>query len=675
MNNSHEKILNTDYINHLGSFIIDHTHAYNNYLVHFNDLFILIDVPPIQVMESFMSHLSKHVELSSITHLVLQQINASTYHVLCDLVKHGFQGKIVTNKYYAQQIRNSNATFEFEYIDDLNNQFVHQNQIVFKFIPMIFLPFPEMFMTFMPSFLALFSSTLFSSDYDNDVSPSINHIKSSIFAYHKNNMPSSMYIQRPLKIVHEFNIQMIFPSMGYLISKQIIDSIFAYELLLDFYNNYQVFTYDQEGEKCINYREIINHMINHLQKTYSKIEILNTFIGTPMSLQPDPLMLKKTTLDGYKLWHGFFEHIYVKKGIKWITILEPLVNRYFEEYGVGKPNVYLSKFVEMTMKSDSLSQINLELEQHIEELRNEVENTADRFMRCPITKLYNQDFFIQLLRSDLEKSKTEGKTKGFILIQLDQLLDINQQFGKENGDEAIRNMTYEVQQIIRPDSLVFKQNGPGIIVYQESTIPANIQSSALNFRNQIADSNLFINKVSAAVSTVDLDEIDLNLDTEQQIRAIFDLLNKRGLTAIKQGPGAIIDHTSVLHEITDGSILLVDEDEVNLNMLNRIFKRINFDVRIAHGVAEAIEIIEKHTIDVIISEINLSKIDGFSLKQMLNESKDFFNIPFIMVSHNKTLENIKRGNLLNVNLMLEKPIIPDELIGHVKRYKAWVNQQ
>jgi len=54
---------------------------------------------------------------------------------------------------------------------------------------------------------------------------------------------------------------------------------------------------------------------------------------------------------------------------------------------------------------------------------------------------------------------------------------------------------------------------------------------------------------------------------------------------------------------------------------------------------------------------------------MLNETKEFKSIPFVMVSHNKTLDNIKRGNTLDVDLILEKPIIPEELIGHVKRFK------
>ncbi|MFH1694107.1 MAG: response regulator [Bacillota bacterium] len=665
---------NVNLIYNLGPFLVDSKHAHNSYLIQYDKLNILIDLTPIQVFPQQKSAIQKIVDFSQLTYIIIQNITMSSMDVILQLIEDGFKGTIITNVYFARQIVSFNLPLKIELIEELKYQLIKQNQIIFKFIPMVFLPYPEMFMTYMPSYFALFSSTLFSSYFDKDTYPSIDHLQRSIYAYHKYTMPSSLYIQPPLKLLQKLDIHHIYPGMGYLISKQIFSAIYDFEQKLDFYNNYQVFTYDAEGEKCINYREIINHMLNHLQKYFSKIEILNTFIGTSFNLQPDPLMLIKSSVDEYKLWHGFFEHIYVTKGLPWITILEPLVNRYFESYGVAKPNVYMSKFIEMTMKAESLQKLKTELEEHIEQLNAEIEDTKDQFMRCPITHLYNQDFFKHLLKMDLNKPKVEGFTKGFLLIQIDQLTDLNRRYGKETGDESLRNLAYQIQQVKQPDALLFKQNGPGILIYHEKVISQGIEDCAVAVRNAINESNLFIEKISTSISTVDLEEINPKLEVDEQIREIFRLLDQRNIIAKSKGMGLIIDHKTNLPISQEGIVLLVDEDEVNLNMLNRIFKRIHFDVKIARGVEEALEIIDEVLIDVIISEINLSKIDGFTLKRMLNESKDHQKIPFIMVSHNKTLENIKRGNSLNVNLMLEKPIIPDELIGHVKRYKTWVHQ-
>ncbi|PKK97496.1 MAG: hypothetical protein CVV58_00990 [Tenericutes bacterium HGW-Tenericutes-3] len=659
-------------IHPLGSFIIDEERTYNSYFVKANKLNILVDIPPFQVFDQFISKSNSYSNISDMTHLVIQYVTVDNLTTLRKLVELGFKGIILTCKYYGKQLSTLNLDIQIEYIRDIKYKLVSENQIVFKFIPMVFLPDPEMFMTYMPSKQTLFSSTLYSSFRDMDEYPSLDNFKKAIFAFHKEMMPSSLYLQPPLKIISKLNIEVIYPVMGYFVSRQVFAAINEYVQRLDFYNNYQVYTYDDEGQKKVNYREIINHMINHLQKYFSKIEILNTFVGTPFALQAEPLALNKSALDDYRLWHGFFEHIYVEKGISWIAILEPVVNRYFDNYDLAKPNVYLSKFIEMTLKSDSLDQKTTELEDRIARLTAEIEETKDQFMRCSITHLYNQDFFKSLLTLELNEEVAEDHTKGFVLVNLDQLNDINRKFGNETGDESIRNMSYLLEQIKDPQSLLFKQDGPGVLIYLQDTDFKHIQKVALDARNEINESDLFIEKVSASVSTVDLSEINRELPVNEQVKEIFTLLEKRMLLAKNKGTSLIIDKEYKLPTASEGSILLVDEDETNLNMLNRIFQRNNFEVKIARGVEEAIEIIDKTPIDIIISEINLSKIDGFTLKKTLNESKDFQKIPFIMVSHNKTLENIKRGNSLSVNLILEKPIVPDELIGHVLRYKDWM---
>ncbi|GEM_PF-498102 len=671
MNNQQLSNNKMNRITHFGPFIVDVKHAHNSYLIQYSDLKILIDIPPIQVFDLLKTAIEKEISLSMLTHLIVQNMTMSSINVLSELIKYGFNGIILTNQYFARQIENANLNVKIQTIEEIEYKFIDHNELIFKFVPMGFLPYPEMFMTYMPTQYALFSSTLFSSFYDEQISPSLDHLQKNIFAFHKYTMPSSLYLQPPLRKIQNLNIQLIYPLMGYLISKQIFKVIYEYEQSLDFYNNYQVFTYSESGDKEVNYREILNHMLNQLQKSVSRIEILNAFIGTPFALQPDPLMLKKSTLEGYKMWHGFFEHTYINRGLTWIALLEPLVNRYNDLYGVEKPTIYTSKFIEMSLRADKLNSSKDELEKKIEELNTEIEDAKDSMMRCQITHLYNEDFFRELLKKDITKTTKKGYTQGFMMIQLDQLNEINKRYGKDTGDEAIKNMVYLLQQNNTDGRLLFKQDGPGVIIYLSEATEEEIQSIAVEARNMINESNLFIQDVTASICTVSLNEINRTSETEEQIKSVFSLLEKRSIIAKSKGNSSIIDTKFELPVDIEGSILLIDEDEVNLNMLNRIFQRLRFDVKIARSVEKALEIIDESPIDIIISEINLSKIDGFSLKQILNESKDYQNIPFIMVSHNKTLENIKRGNNLNVNLILEKPIVPDELIGHVRRFKKW----
>lgn len=653
----------------LGPFVVDSSIAANSYLIEAENLNVLIDVTPIQILDLLKTAIQKHMEISEITHIIIQNMTMSHINVLIELIDEGFKGKLITNRYFARQIVNAHLSIDVIFIEDIKYKLYYNAKVLFHFLPMVFLPFPEMFMTYMPSTSILFSATLFSSFYAKNAIASVDFIEKQMFQFHRAMMPSSEYIKIPLRRLNSFSIHLIYPLNGYPITTQIVSEILDFAKTLDFYNNNLVYKQIDGDIKEVNYIEIINHMIIHLQSQFSRIELLNMFVGTPFSLDNETLQLKKSSLDGYKLWNGFFEHLFIRKGLRWLAILEPKVIKYTAEYGIQLPSIYQSNILAISRQAEELDKKRDELESKVELLTDQMMQSKEKLLRCPITSLYIQDVLKEMLRANLRQELPASKVRGLILVQLNQLNDFNRRYGKETGDEAIRNLNYQIQQVKSVDSALFKQTGPGILVYMDQVTPLELQQEAVKLRNGINDSILFIEKVTASISLVSTDEVTQIESDEDKIREIFNLLEKRMIIAKSIGTGEIIDHQSQVGSTEEGVVLLVDEDEISLNMLLRIFKRINFAVMIAQSAIEAMELIRKNPIDVVISEINLSKIDGFALKQMLNETKEFKSIPFVMVSHNKTLDNIKRGNTLDVDLILEKPIIPEELIGHVKRFK------
>jgi diguanylate cyclase (GGDEF)-like protein len=653
----------------LGPFVVDSLYAANSYLIEAENLNILIDVTPIQILDLLKIAIQKHIEISQLTHIVIQNMTMSHINVLIELIDEGFKGQLITNRFFARQITNANLPLHIMFIEDIKYKFQYNSKVLLSFLPMVFLPYPEMFMTYFPANKVLFSATLFSSFYTKNSIASIEFIEKQMLHFHRAMMPSSEYLKMPIRRLNQLDIDQIFPLYGYPITIQIVSEIMDYAKTLDFYNT--TFIYKQiDGEiKEVNYIEIINHMILHLQSQFPRIELLNMFVGSPFSLDNETLQLKKSSLEGYKLWNGFFEHIFIRKGLRWLAILEPKVIKYTTDYGVSLPVIYQSNILAISRQAEELDKKRDELQIKVELLSEQVTQSKEKLLRCPITSLYVQDVLKEMLRTNLKQDLPKGKVRGLILIQLNQLNDFNRRYGKETGDEAIRNLNYQIQQVKSEDSTVFKQTGPGILVYMDQVTPMELQQEAVVLRNGINDSILFIEKVTASISLVSSDEVMHLENDEDKIREMMNLLEKRMIIAKSIGTGEIIDRTSKLGSTEEGVVLLVDEDEISLNMLLRIFKRINFAVMIAQSAVEAVEMIRKNPIDVIISEINLSKIDGFALKQMLNETKEFKSIPFVMVSHNKTLDNIKRGNTLDVDLILEKPIVPEELIGHVKRFK------
>lgn len=645
---------------------VDENLLFNGYLYYSDKSSTLIDLPTSEWMVAYKERIELITPIDQIQNLIIAYPNFSLIASLKTLITMGFKGAIISTRGIAKQIVQNNIKLSVTTIEKLEYKLYAQD-FKLNFLPIQFLPFTSAFMIYESETRSLISNSLFSSFKVDNPNETV-QLKQGIFAYHKTNLPSSEYLKDPIRRLRQHRIDAICPVYGYVLEND-VDGWIEYEYQLDFYNAGQVFKYNEEFIKEFNYVEIINHMINHLHKSLDAKDILETFSKSEFILSERPLELVNSTHVGYKLWHAFFEYLYAKKGTVWLTILEPLIKRYHNIFGLDLPAIYVSKMMEVTKENELLEQDKKALEQNLQKLEAQIEETKEALLKCPITKLYTEEVLRALLKKDLESSEFFEKNNGFILIQLDQLYDINKRYGKDTGDEAIRNLAYVIGQIAPDEVKLFKQNGPGILMYTSCEKKENITNLAVQVRNAVRDSVLFIEKVTASASLVYYEELNPVLTRDNKIKEIFTLLEQRIRLAKQLGYGEIIDNSAALPALKEGIILLVDEDDMNRNMLVRVFNRLNFDVKAVTSVEDALATLREYPIDIIISEINLSKMDGFSLKRELNESKTFSNIPFIMVSHNKTVENISRGNLLNVDLIIEKPIIPEELIGHVKRYR------
>jgi CheY-like chemotaxis protein len=217
--------------------------------------------------------------------------------------------------------------------------------------------------------------------------------------------------------------------------------------------------------------------------------------------------------------------------------------------------------------------------------------------------------------------------------------------------------------------MLFKQTGPGVYVYKHDIDEKALIAFALNLSKQVKKSQLFIEDITISISITTTDELNMRYPLDERVNQFIELSQMRLERAKLKGRGQILDQHTDEDTYIEGIILLVDEDETYQNLMVKIFERIHYKLILASDIYGAYEQLEKHNIDVIVSEINLSKLDGFQLKQKINESLTFKNIPFIIVSHLKNLDVINRCNLLDIDLILQKPIIPDELIGHIKRIR------
>ncbi|MBV7389273.1 MULTISPECIES: response regulator transcription factor [Enterococcus] len=111
--------------------------------------------------------------------------------------------------------------------------------------------------------------------------------------------------------------------------------------------------------------------------------------------------------------------------------------------------------------------------------------------------------------------------------------------------------------------------------------------------------------------------------------------------------------------------LLIVEDDENLALLYQsALKRAYFSTEIARNGLEALDILDKQHIDLIISDIMMPDMDGYELADSLRSAG--FDLPILFITAKDRFEDKKRGFDLGVDDYMVKPIDVKEMILRVE---------
>lgn len=123
--------------------------------------------------------------------------------------------------------------------------------------------------------------------------------------------------------------------------------------------------------------------------------------------------------------------------------------------------------------------------------------------------------------------------------------------------------------------------------------------------------------------------------------------------------------------------ILVVEDNKNLRKLMVTYlKKNNYETLEAEDGEEALDIIDKNHVDLIISDIMMPNMDGYQLTKELRGAN--YMLPILMVTAKETIDDKREGFLSGVDDYMVKPVNMDEMIlrvGVLLRRANIVNQR
>ena len=111
-------------------------------------------------------------------------------------------------------------------------------------------------------------------------------------------------------------------------------------------------------------------------------------------------------------------------------------------------------------------------------------------------------------------------------------------------------------------------------------------------------------------------------------------------------------------------ILVAEDDHAIRTLITTKLKQENYTIYTAENGEEALSVMEKHQVDLLISDIMMPVMDGYSLVKTLRETKH--TLPILMITAKSQLESLEEAFTLGVDDYMVKPIRLEELALRVR---------
>lgn len=111
------------------------------------------------------------------------------------------------------------------------------------------------------------------------------------------------------------------------------------------------------------------------------------------------------------------------------------------------------------------------------------------------------------------------------------------------------------------------------------------------------------------------------------------------------------------------NILVVEDDKKLRQLFCTVLVRNGYNALSAEDGNDALAILDKEYVDLIISDIMMPHMDGYELTRTLREAN--FSLPILMVTAKENFADKQRGYLVGIDDYMVKPIDVNEMILRV----------
>ncbi len=113
-------------------------------------------------------------------------------------------------------------------------------------------------------------------------------------------------------------------------------------------------------------------------------------------------------------------------------------------------------------------------------------------------------------------------------------------------------------------------------------------------------------------------------------------------------------------------VLIVDDSQMTRNFHAYILRSAGFSIGEARDGYEGLEKLLSEKYDIVLTDINMPRMDGFTFIKTVREQAGISDIPIIIISTEDAAEDKRKGFEVGGDFYIVKPVNPEKLIKSIE---------
>jgi putative two-component system response regulator len=285
---------------------------------------------------------------------------------------------------------------------------------------------------------------------------------------------------------------------------------------------------------------------------------------------------------------------------------------------------------------------------------------AEHSIRDSLTGLVSHGLFQIALERDINRSERHNEPLTLAMIDIDLFSKINKQLGHVEGDRILKMVAGLIEKNIRQADMAARYSGDVFAVILSNAPAETAQVAGDRILRAVQEEFQGSPTVSIGLASYPVDGMTR------------DTLIRRSMEALSQakirGKNRLF-YSQREEQPSQGAkakVLLVDDDSANLKLMEALLLPQGYDVMKAKDGFEALSMINRTGVDLVLLDIIMPGMDGYEVCRRLKSIEGQRMTPVIMITAKDRTDTKIKAIEAGADDFIPKPVRKEELLARMK---------